>query len=190
MCRVLFVMFLFFVSKGFCQQAADTAVPKYPEGASLSPKFLNAIQTLAQGLDAHFKKDSKRIKKYTPGFVLDKIDTDSNYLYINQAEYWIAFHYQEMIPQLIRRITNKKEVGLTNAADLIIEERIESGQLKHYGEGAISQDDLFTIAGRASRLLTQITGEDFGHVSMHSTPQDLQQLQQKWIGWLKSIYPM
>lgn len=189
MFRLLFVLLSLSFTNCFAQQVADTAIPKYPQGANMPVKFSNAVQKQADEFAGLSKKDSKRISKYTPAFVLDKIDNDSNYQYLHEASYWIVAHYREMIPELIQRIINKKEVGLSNAASLIIEERIESGQLKHYGEGDISQDDLFTISGRANRLLTQITGEDFGHVSMKSSPADLQLLQQKWISWLKSIYP-
>jgi len=120
-------------------------------------------------------------------FMLDKIDNDSNYHYIFLAEYWIAFHYQEIIPELIYRLTNKKEVGLVNSADLIIWERVQAKQMQFYGHGGISSDDLFTVAGRANRLLTEITGENFGHVSMYSTQEQLVTLQQAWIKWLKKM---
>lgn len=190
MLRLLFVLLLFSFTRCFCQQAMDTVVPKYPQGANMPVKFSNAIQRQADAFAALSKKESKRISGYTTAFMLGKIDSDSNYKYLHEAEYWIVAHYRKMIPELIRRITNKKEVGLTNSADLIIPERIESGQMKAYGHGTMSQDDLFTIAGRANRLLSQITGEDFGHVYMASTQADLQLLQQKWIQWLKNIYPM
>jgi len=119
--------------------------------------------------------------------MLDKIDNDSNYRYIFLAEYWIAFHYKDIIPDLIKRLANKKEVGLANSADLIIWERVQAKQMQFYGHGGISNDDLFTIAGRANRLLAEITGEDFGHVSMYSTQEQLATLQQAWIKWLKKL---
>ena len=84
-------------------------------------------------------------------------------------------------------MTNKKEVGIFNSADLIIWERVQAKQMQFYGHGGISNDDLFTVAGRANRLLTKITGEDFGHVSMYSTQEQLEKLQQAWIKWLKKL---
>ena len=92
-----------------------------------------------------------------------------------------------MIPELIKRITNKEEIGLVNSADLIIWERVQAKQMKFYGHGGVSKDDLFTIAGRANRLLSQITGEAFGHVSMYSTQEQLDRLQKKWMEWLISL---
>ena len=125
---------------------------------------------------------------YTPSFILNKIDVDDNYRYIFAAKYWIAYHYKEMIPPLIRRITNKKEVGLKNTNDLIIWKRIDVGDLKYYGEGGIVSDDLFTVAGRANHLLKEITGQEgFGTVSMYSSRHDLVELQKKWVDWLLKL---
>jgi hypothetical protein len=69
----------------------------------------------------------------------------------------------------------------------MIWDRILAGQMKTYGHGGVSRDDLFTVSGRANRLLTKITGEDFKHVSMYSTPEELKALQDKWIKWLTKI---
>ena len=92
-----------------------------------------------------------------------------------------------MLPKLIQRITHNKEIGLENTADLIINERIQNGDLKFYGHGQIATDDLFKISGRANHLLKRITGEDFGSVMMNSTQEELTELQKKWILWLKGI---
>ena len=121
--------------------------------------------------------------------MLDKIDNDSDYNYFFLADYWIAFHYNEIVPELIKRITIKKEVGLVYTADLIIPERIATKQMRFYGHGLYCADDLFTVAGRANRLLTAVSGEDFGHVSMYSTPQQLAALQKKWVKWLDGLSP-
>ena len=55
-------------------------------------------------------------------------------------------------------------VGLTNSADVIIWERIESGELKFYGHGWVIEDDLFSVAGRASWPLKELTGLSLGSV--------------------------
>ncbi|NOT52058.1 MAG: hypothetical protein HOP10_12365 [Chitinophagaceae bacterium] len=185
MIRTIFtlIIFLFVAFQGKTQ----TDSLKFPTNAKLSEKFQNAINKQTKEYDRLFFHDSSTTKHHSVQFMLDKIDKDSNYFYIFLAEYWIAFHYQEIIPHLIKRITNKKEVGLFNTADLIIWERVQSGHLKFYGHGGISADDLFTIAGRANRLLTKITGENFGIVSMNSDQEFLQSLQQKWIDWFKAL---
>lgn len=177
----IFFLFLTFQSEA----QADSL--KFPAKAQLSEKFQNAINRQAEEYDRLFFRDSSTTKHLSVQFMLDKIDKDSNYLFVFLAEFWIAFHYKEIIPELIKRVVNKKEVGLVNTADLIIWERVQSGHLKFYGHGGISADDLFTVAGRANRLLTKIAGENFGIVSMTSDQQFLQSLQQKWIDWLKAL---
>ena len=182
---LLFLVICEFISFG--QTQVDTLNLMFPENAKLSKKFQETIQEQTREFSRIFRRDSSSIKAYTAEFILDKIDHDSNYHYIFQAEYWMAFHYKEMIPQLINRLTDKTEVGLVNTADLIIWERVKRKQLTFYGHGGVSFDDLFTIAGRANRLLTEITGEDFGHVSMYSTQEDLLKLKTKWTKWLKKL---
>ncbi|MBX3257456.1 MAG: hypothetical protein KF862_25245 [Chitinophagaceae bacterium] len=166
---------------------AQTDSLKFPNNAKLPGKFQKAIKEQAKEYDYLFYRDSATTKHYSVPFMLEKIDNDSNYHYILLAEYWIAFHYKDIIPDLIKRLTNKKEVGLANSADLIIWERVQAKQMQFYGHGGISNDDLFTIAGRANRLLTKITGEDFGRVSMYSTQEQLATLQKKWTKWLKRL---
>ncbi|MBN8666122.1 MAG: hypothetical protein J0M30_01380 [Chitinophagales bacterium] len=176
----------FFVLVVFKGQAQTDSL-NFPDNAKLPDKFQKAIKEQTKEYDRLFYRDSATTKHYSVPFMLDKIDNDSNYHYIFLAEYWIAFHYKDIIPDLIKRLTNKKEVGLANSADLIIWERVQAKQMQFYGHGGISNDDLFTIAGRANRLLTEITGEDIGHVSMYSTQEQLKTLQQNWIKWLKKL---
>ncbi|VXB52864.1 hypothetical protein FLAVO9AF_190037 [Flavobacterium sp. 9AF] len=165
----------------------DELLLEFPKNPKFSKQFIKAVNEQKKEYELLFPNKKEEIKKYSATFILDKIDNDKQYGYLFIAEYWIAYNYNEIIIPLIERITNKKEIGLINSADLIIWERIESGDMKGYGHGAISKDDLFTIAGRANRLLTIISGENFGSVSMYSTEEELVSLQNKWINWLKKI---
>lgn len=185
MTRLLLTLSIFVFTVLSGQAQIDSL--KFPNTAKLPAKFQNAIKEQIKEYDRLFYRDSTTTKHYSVPFILDKIDNDSNYHYIFLAEYWIAFHYKNIIPDLIKRVTNKKEVGLVNSADLIIWERVKAKKMQFYGHGGISNDDLFTVAGRANRLLSEITGEDFGHVSMYSTQEQLATLQQKWIKWLKKL---
>lgn len=185
MTRLILIFWLCFITA--CNGQAQTDSLYFPKNAKLPDKFKKAIEEQTSEYNRLFYRDSAKTKHYPASFILDKIDSDKEYHYLFLAEYWIAFHYSDIIPELIKRITNKKEIGLVNSADLIIWERVQAKQMKFYGHGGSSNDDLFTIAGRANRLLTQITGEDFGHVSMYSTKEQLETLQKKWIGWLKSL---
>jgi len=185
MVRLLF-MFIALVF-AIANVQAQTDILKFPSHPKLPKKFIKAIEYQTNEFNRLFDNDSATTKHYPVSFILDKIDNDSNYHYLFLAEYWIAFHYSDIIPELIKRITNKKELGLVNSADLIIWERVQANQMKFYGHGGISTDDLFTIAGRANRLLTKISGENFGQVSMHSTQEQLNELQKKWIRWLSTL---
>ncbi|GAA4384580.1 hypothetical protein GCM10023186_27010 [Hymenobacter koreensis] len=142
-----------------------------------------AIDARQHDFYLYFSADQAKIKQYTYQFMLDKIDNSPEYHYLFIEEYLIADHYQPMIPQLINRLTNATKVGLENSFDLIIDERIKSGELESWGHGGVVEDDLFTIAGRANFLLRRITDEDFGHVSMYSSANELRRLQQKWANW-------
>ena len=152
----------------------------------LHEKFDKAIAEKKLDYTRIFKDDTIS-KNYSVDFMLDKIINEKEYGYVFISEYWIAYHYEEALPNLIERLTNKKEGGLINTADLIIHERIESGDLKFYGHGGVSYDDLFTIAGRANNILTNITGQNFGSVSMYSSKNDLKKLQLAWLNWLKEL---
>lgn len=156
---------------------------KAPEYDKLSPKMKKAIAESKE--DAEWLKIISLSEKASQ--VLYWIDKDKEYHHIFEAEYWMAYNYESIIPELIKRITNKKEVGLINTADLIIWERIDSGDLKFYGHGGVAFDDLFTVAGRANHLLSIITGEDFGRVSMYATEADLKKLQNRWAYWLLQL---
>lgn len=179
-------LILIFISNISFAQTADLNL-KFPKGSKITQKFQNAIDEQRNQFCWVYKNNREEVQNYTAEFILDKIDNNKDYGYLFEAEYWIGYNYEKIIPQLIDRITNQKEVGLVNSADLMIFERIESGDLKDYGHGFIVNDDLFTVAGRANRLLTCVTGENFGSVSMRSTPQDLKDLQNKWVNWLKNI---
>jgi hypothetical protein len=185
MIRLLPILCFFLLSYRSGQAQIDSL--RFPVNLKLTEKFKKAIRRQTNEYDRLFYQDSAITKHYPVSLMLDKIDNDSNYEFIFLAEYWIAFHYWQIIPELIKRIVNKKEIGLVNTMDLIIWERLESKQMKFYGHGGVSNDDLFTVAGRANRLLTEISGEKFGQVSMYSTQKELEELQMKWIDWLRSL---
>lgn len=168
------------------QSHAQSSDLKIPNRCLLPINFQRTIKERETEFMRLFHNDSTS-KSLTTAFILEKIDNDSNYNYLFLAEYWIAFHYREIIPELIKRLTIKREVGLVNSADLRIWERIQNQQMELYDHGANCDDDLFTVAGRANRLLIVITGENLGHVSMYSTENQLEELKNSWIKWLKAL---
>lgn len=177
----------FFIVGLSCKSQSKTDDLVFPKNITLPKEFSNQIEELKEGFYRVFQEDTTRVKNYTKEFISSKIDSSKNHDYIVIAKYWLAFNYEETIPELIERITNNKEIGLENTADLIIIERVKSGDLKFYGHGNMVADDLFKVSGRANHLLKEITGQNFGDVKMKSTEEELRELQKKWIEWLKSL---
>ena len=159
---------------------------EFPADAKLSPRFQAAIANQKKQFDK-LMGWNEEIKAYKPVFMLDMIDNSPEYNYLYIAEYWIGYNYQAMIPELIKRISNNSEIGLVETGDLVIPDRVVAGQMPYLGDANISEDDLFTVAGRANRLLTVITGENFGTVSMNTSPFELKKLQDKWIIWFNKL---
>lgn len=170
------------------QSGNDWEKLTFPKEKQLPEKFLNTIKELQESYYRVYKEDTARIKNYSKKFILSKIDTSKDFAYIREAEYWLAFNYKKGIPNLIKMITKNREVGLENYLGLIIIlERVDSGEMNVGQHGSIIDDDLFKVSGRANYLLKEFTGQDFGDVTMDSTQEELEILQQKWIEWLKGL---
>lgn len=105
---------------------------------------------------------------------------------MDNIKFWTIFNYKTGIKELIKRITNTKEIGLVGANDLVINDRVENGDMP-LERGEVISDDLFRISGKASYLLKEITGEDFGSAGMYATDEELIKLQQKWIKWYNRL---
>ena len=127
--------------------------------------------------------------KDTVGFslnsVLEIIDTEQEFWKLCAAKTWCFVHPSEVFPHLICRLSNKTKVGLTNTADLIIWDRIQTGELKFYGHGGGMQEDIFTIAGRASWILNWMTGESFASVGIELTPTLAKEYQGAWVQYIQ-----
>jgi hypothetical protein len=125
----------------------------------------------------------------TLGFSLNKVlallDSAKNFWDLCAAKTWCFAHPYEVFPHLICRLSNKTKVGLTNTADLIIWDRIQTGELKFYGHGGGMQEDIFTVAGRASWILNWMTGEDFASVGIELTPSMAIKYQAEWVRYIQ-----
>jgi len=125
----------------------------------------------------------------TLGFSLNKVlallDSAKNFWDLCAAKTWCFAHPYEVFPHLICRLSNKTKVGLTNTADLIIWDRIQTGELIFYGHGGGMQEDIFTVAGRASWILNWMTGEDFASVGIELTPNMAIKYQADWVRYIQ-----
>ena len=115
---------------------------------------------------------------------LAAIDTAKNLWTLCAAKSWCLKNYSQAFPFLVARLTIKTKVGLENTADLIIWERIGSGDLKFYGHGGGMQDDIFTIAGRASWILNELTGEEFAVVHCSMTEVQANEYKRLWTEYI------
>lgn len=114
------------------------------------------------------------------------IDTATDLSFVS-AKSWCIKNYDQAFPYLIARLTDKRKIGLKNTADLIIWDRIGSGDLKFYGHGGIITEDIFTVAGRASWILNQLTGEEFAIVHGDLTQKQAEKFKTLWIEYIKKL---
>lgn len=120
-------------------------------------------------------------------FMLRRIDQDPNYRSLDIIKYWSSIHYEALIPELIFRLTYTEVVGLKNYRDIIIWDRVDSGDMTLDGPGAEVKDDLFAVAGRANYLLKNLTGEDFGDIGMATSHEERLEIRDRWVSWLFSL---
>ena len=116
--------------------------------------------------------------------VLSIIDSEKDFPTFLSAKSWCLKNYQEAFPALVARLTQKTKIGIENSADLIISDRMWTGDLKFYGHGGGMQEDIFTIAGRASWILNELTGENFATVRIGLTQEEALEYQKMWSEYL------
>ncbi len=87
----------------------------------------------------------------------------------------------------ISLFSGKRKIGLTNTADLIIGDRIASGDLEFYGHGGVITEDIFTIAGRACWILNQLTGENFALVHGDLSKQQAEKFKHLWTEYISKL---
>lgn len=139
-----------------------------------------------------FKMDTsepRKVRLLTAAEVLNIIDRQNNFDQIFPVQYWSVMdsNYVKIIPQLIDRITNTTVIGLENADDILIWERMTDKQKSWLSYAYIINDDLYQIAGRANFLLKKISGENYGDVRIKSSPEKLKDIQSKWQKWYKDL---
>lgn len=76
---------------------------------------------------------------------------------------------------------------MTNTADLIIWGRIVTGDLEFYGHGGIITEDIFTVAGRASWILNELTGESFAEVHVNLTEKQSEEFKKQWMRYIAKL---
>jgi hypothetical protein len=118
---------------------------------------------------------------------LAMIDTAKEFDHVLMAKTWCVDHYVVAFPHLIQRLGFKQKIGLLNSADLIIVDRLATGDMEFYGHGGIVYEDLFTPAGRASYILNSITGEHFAEVQGGMGESEAVEYKNMWIAYLRGL---
>ena len=176
-------IFAFFLLAG-CSATSE------PSPAGDSESGLNSTRVAIRNDSQYILRTEKQrseVTSFNKADVLDRIRNDSELSALYQARAWCGEHQRAVIPDLIKLLTDMHHVGLTHPADTIIYERIASGDLQSYGHGGVVDDDLFVVAGRASWLLKEITGQDPGSILMKSSANDRTRLQKTWQEWADSL---
>ena len=115
---------------------------------------------------------------------LAMIDTAKEFDHILMAKTWCVDHYAEAFPHLIQRLGFKQKIGLVNSADLIIVDRLATGDMEFYGHGGSVYEDLFTPAGRVSYILNSITGEKFAVVNGDLGVSEAEECKRLWVEYV------
>lgn len=134
----------------------------------------------------YYRDDLDQLKPNTAS-ILDSLKNHSDYYFIRLAEVYSYENPKEMFIELVSMLQDTTFVGLTNSADLIYWERIESGDLKFYGHGGSVYDDVFTRSGRANHLLATLTGTRLGNVRMNPDLKYLEKLKCRWETYIDLI---
>ncbi len=120
-------------------------------------------------------------------YALAIIDTAKQLSLIGSANSWCINNYQKAFPYLVARLSDKRKIGLTNTADLIIWDRLGTGDLDFYGHGGCITEDIFTVAGRASWILNQLTGENFAEVYGNYTEKQSEEYKTLWVQFIDNL---
>jgi hypothetical protein len=166
---------------------ADTNFSKYalPDKFKKPPKWIKADEERKGMLGDPYGSSYPDTFKLTDA--LEIIDTAIQLSEIGSAKSWCIHNYRQAFPYLVTRLSDKRKIGLKNTADLIIWDRIGSGDLQFYGHGGGMDEDIFTIAGRASWILNQLTGENFAVVYGNLTEQDATKFKSIWMQYLSKL---
>ena len=119
--------------------------------------------------------------------IIDSLINGSNYSNIRFAEVFGYANVDVLTRELINLLEDTTFVGLSNSADLVYSERVNSGYLKFYGHGCFLFDDIFTVCGRANHVLYKITNTRLGNVRINPKKEYLNKLKCRWETYLGLI---
>lgn len=180
------LFFVFFCCLLGCQVRSVLLDKELPDEEYLPKSFGQNIIKSKYIFYKYSDSLSTILKDKPQEYVFEIFENEKKYTSLGAVENWVVFNYKTGIQELIKRITNTKEVGLEGSYNLVINYRVENGDMV-LEPGKVIDDDLFRVYGRANYLLKEITGEDFGSADMLSSDKELSNLQRKWIRWYNRL---
>ncbi len=151
--------------------------------ASVNREFIVAY-------NMRYDSSARDVRNYSIEQIRNFIYKEKDYEYLFRCPFWIAMdsaRYVQMIPELVKAITDETFVGLTNAGDVTIWARVKTGELKQNPLNYQIDDDVFKVCGRANWILKRLSKNEFGNITTSTTLKDLIEIQKKWVKWLNTL---
>lgn len=157
---------------------------KVPPFTSLSKIMQEKITMWQQHYNSWYKDD---LKDYTIAYTLNVIKSDKAYEHFYLLPERISMDYETLLPELIKLLTDPTEVGMEGYPGFMFCRNIAYTGPVGCVAIPFSNDDLFTVAGRANHILKRITGQHFGNVLPNPDKEWLKKLQNRWAYWLLQL---
>jgi hypothetical protein len=162
----------------------DISKLRFPEIERLPKGMRERLTTFQNNYNSWFKD---KLKDYTFERTIEIIKTEKGYDLFRLLPESISMEYKKMLPEVIKLITDDTEIGMTGYNGYMFCRGIGySGPIGCVGI-PFSNDDLFTVAGRANHLLKLLTYEDFGNVLPNPDKEYLRKLQNRWAYWAMQL---
>jgi hypothetical protein len=187
-----FLFFLFLNNVVFAQKTY-TEKPFLPKKI-LPIAFKNQLASVNRefivAYNMRFDSSARDVRNYNIEQIRNFIYKVKDYEYVFRCPFWIAMdstRYVQLIPELVKAITDETFVGLTNAGDVTIWARVKTGELKQNPLNYQIDDDIFKVCGRANWILKRLSKNEFGNITLKTTMKELVEIQKKWVKWLNTL---
>lgn len=137
-----------------------------------------------------FDSSARDVRNYKIEQIKNFIYKEKDYEYLFRCPFWIAAdsaRYVQLIPELVKAVTDTTFIGLTNAGDVTIWARVKTGELKQNSLNYQIDDDIFRVCGRANWILKRLSKNEFGNIRIDTSMKDLVEIQKKWVKWLNTL---
>ncbi len=162
----------------------DIEILKVPKIEGLPKEMQERIGRLQQNYNDWLKE---KLTDYSIAYTIKVITSDKSYDHFYLLPQRISMDYEVFLPELIKLLTNSTEAGMDDYPGVMLCRGLAPTGPVGCVAIPYSDDDLFTVAGRANHLLKRLTGEYFGWVSVHPTEADMKKLQNRWVYWLLQL---